>query len=999
LGERKSLKIVSVAVAMLLFISVLMLTVNIKANAPYNGVYLFVTPPMHVAEEIGELFDIAINISSVENLQSVGFTIMYNTSLLDVAQVVQGPFFPLPPRSYFEFEKNESAGFIKVNISLADSETPRSGNGALAWISFKVVQAASSCVSSPLALEQSLLLNSELIPIVHDSVSAVYFWKSMQPDPPGEGRLLDLYTQKAGEGPNELGGEFKVGELVHLISQVTYNDNSLQQKLVAFEVRNPLNESVAFRTAITDQDGLAAISFRIPDIPSSNGIWAAISVVDIAGKVVWDTISFRVYLIMPVGGYSFSMEEYATEKPLTIYLLLLAIVTAVFTVIKSKTPKKLGRHSCVCTIFTLMMLSSLLTFSVRFQTSKGGDVRITDFYSCDALGIPQDYFPKKTTAYFNISVRNLAQDPKNISIYLTVQDELNVPIGTDQFNTTIPQNASTYHIISVFLPKWAYVGFATTYASLWEKGNPIDSKTIQFYIGPEDLTPPVIHILSPENATYVTRPFPLVFTIDERTTWIGYNLNGLENVTIGGNTTLAGLNIGSYRIMVYANDTSGNVGSSEEICFTVLNRPPIAYFTESATTVPTGTIINFNASSSYDPDGHIVDYFWDFGDGANGSSVTTEHAYADNGTYTVTLTITDNDGSTATVTANKTVLNRKPIALFIESVETALTGTVINFNASDSFDPDGSIVAYAWDFGDGNFGSSVLVDHSYIDDGVHNVTLTVTDNDGASSMTSALKTILDRPPVANFSETVETVYIDELINFNASTSYDPDGTIVAYFWDFGDGKNATGVTVNHAYEHNGTYTVTLTITDDDGMSASTSTIKNILNRPDIAVSNVSPYKTVLGQGYSLKINVTVTNSGDRVETFDVTIYAGANSIATQAITLTTGNFRITFTWNTTGFAYGYYTISAYAWPLIGELNTTDNMFINDVPVHIGVPGDVSGPISGVPDGIVDIRDINYLVQLFMTRPKSLNWNPNADINGDLVVNIRDIYIVVQNFMK
>jgi hypothetical protein len=76
---------------------------------------------------------------------------------------------------------------------------------------------------------------------------------------------------------------------------------------------------------------------------------------------------------------------------------------------------------------------------------------------------------------------------------------------------------------------------------------------------------------------------------------------------------------------------------------------------------------------------------------------------------------------------------------------------------------------------------------------------------------------------------------------------------------------------------------------------------------------------------------------------------------------------VNITWNTHIIVYGNYSISAYAWPVIGELNTTDNMFINDVPVHIGVPGDVSGPISGVPDGIVDIRDINIAVINFLKK--------------------------------
>jgi hypothetical protein len=149
----------------------------------------------------------------------------------------------------------------------------------------------------------------------------------------------------------------------------------------------------------------------------------------------------------------------------------------------------------------------------------------------------------------------------------------------------------------------------------------------------------------------------------------------------------------------------------------------------------------------------------------------------------------------------------------------------------------------------------------------------------------------------------------------------------------------------------------------------------------------------------MRINVTLANQGDFTEIFNVTVYANTTSFATQTITLTSGNSTtLTFTWNTTGFAKGYYTISAYAWPVQGETHTTDNNCTGGT-VLVNVAGDVSGSTQGVPDGIVNILDINYLVRLFMTRPKSPNWNPNADINNDLVVNILDVYIPVQNFMK
>jgi len=276
---------------------------------------------------------------------------------------------------------------------------------------------------------------------------------------------------------------------------------------------------------------------------------------------------------------------------------------------------------------------------------------------------------------------------------------------------------------------------------------------------------------------------------------------------------------GVYTVTLTVTDDRGATASANAIK-TVLNRPPIASFTESAETVLTGVTIYFDASGSYDPNGTIVSYFWNFGDGTNATGVTTSHSYADDGTYTVTLTVTDDDGVAGSTQATKTVLNRPSVASFTENATTVFTGEVIHFDASTSYDQDGSIVSYFWDFGDGTIGTGVAVDHSYADNGTYIVTLTVTDDDGATDAINATKYVLNRSPVASFTQSAETVSPGELISFDASASYDLDGTIVSYFWDFGDGTNATGVATSHSYINDGTYTVTLTITDDDGATAS-----------------------------------------------------------------------------------------------------------------------------------------------------------------------------------
>jgi len=275
----------------------------------------------------------------------------------------------------------------------------------------------------------------------------------------------------------------------------------------------------------------------------------------------------------------------------------------------------------------------------------------------------------------------------------------------------------------------------------------------------------------------------------------------------------------------------------------IINGLPVALFTESAETVYTGDVINFNASDSYDPDGSIISYFWDFGDGTNATGVTANHTYIDDGVYTVTLTVTDNRGASASAKATKMVLNRPLIASFTESAEAVYTGEFITFNASDSYDPDGSIVSYFWDFGDGTNATGVTTSHAYANDGTYTVTLTVTDNDGATNSANAVKTVLNRPPVASFTENATTVLTGEFIHFDASASYDLDGSIVSYFWDFGDGTNATGVIVDHSYANNGTYTVTLIVTDDHGATNLTTAMKTVTDGGATALANAT--KTIV----------------------------------------------------------------------------------------------------------------------------------------------------------
>lgn len=152
-----------------------------------------------------------------------------------------------------------------------------------------------------------------------------------------------------------------------------------------------------------------------------------------------------------------------------------------------------------------------------------------------------------------------------------------------------------------------------------------------------------------------------------------------------------------------------------------------------------GMSISFSSNGSNDADGSIASYSWSFGDGASSNQANPSHSYMNEGTYQVSLTVTDNDGasSSANTTANVTGNgeNQAPVAS-ISAAGNANVNTNVTFSSAGSNDPDGSLVAYAWNFGDGANSTQANPSHSYSTAGTYNVSLTVTDNEGATAMAS-----------------------------------------------------------------------------------------------------------------------------------------------------------------------------------------------------------------------------------------------------------------------
>lgn len=162
---------------------------------------------------------------------------------------------------------------------------------------------------------------------------------------------------------------------------------------------------------------------------------------------------------------------------------------------------------------------------------------------------------------------------------------------------------------------------------------------------------------------------------------------------------------------------------------------------------------------------------------------------------------------------------------------------------------------------------------------------------------------------------------------------------------------------------------------------------------DVALSSIQPSKTVVGKGMILSFNITSANRGKYPETFNETLYVEGTALQTQTLYLSNGTSVITaFTWNTTGFAYGNYSISAYAWPLLNEINTADNSLTYG-EILVSIPGDVNG------DFTVDIYDAILLAGHFNYTPANPKWNANVDLIEDGIIDIYDAIMLAIQFNK
>jgi PKD repeat protein len=333
-----------------------------------------------------------------------------------------------------------------------------------------------------------------------------------------------------------------------------------------------------------------------------------------------------------------------------------------------------------------------------------------------------------------------------------------------------------------------------------------------------------------------------------------------------------------------------------------------------------------------------------------------------------------------------TIIATKPRALFTYTPNLVQVNQTILFNASSSYDPDGYITSYYWNFGDGTNATGIIVTHSYNSIGNYTVTLTVTDNDGQQDSLSMV-IWCKKSPIARFFYSPQNPSVNQTITFNASESTPNGGQITTYLWDLGDGTNKSGKIVTHEYSSTGNYKVSLLVVDSEGLSGSMSALIRV-DLHDVAIYNINYWPHEAYRGIPVTIALTVKNEGTAFETFNATVYYGHDNIPLETkniINLAPNEERtVMFTWNTRDIIYYiYYPISAKINPLAGEIDTTDNTIITG-SIYIRMIGDAND------DAIVDSIDLGLLGQSWGFTNESINYDWKVDFNGDGLIDSIDL---------
>ena len=269
-----------------------------------------------------------------------------------------------------------------------------------------------------------------------------------------------------------------------------------------------------------------------------------------------------------------------------------------------------------------------------------------------------------------------------------------------------------------------------------------------------------------------------------------------------------------------------------------------------------------------------------------------------------------------------------PVCKFVADPDKGEAPLPVTFDGSGSSDPDGKIERWYWDYGDGNMGKGETVNHTYTEAGTFTATLEVTDDSGLTDKCSKTISVsepppLPKPPVCAFDAEPASGEAPLPVTFDGSGSSDPDGKIERWYWDYGDGNMGKGETVNHTYTEAGTFTATLEVTDDSGLTDKCS--------KTISVSEPPPPPPVPVEDNPLSpCNIFTTPGTVNTDDFTVTVL-GSRPSCVLSLETNGGKYRMTFGRAISVKYYGEYDFkgkTVFTWQLTFDVSSL-------LPEHAG----------------------------------------------------------------
>jgi WD40 repeat protein len=418
-------------------------------------------------------------------------------------------------------------------------------------------------------------------------------------------------------------------------------------------------------------------------------------------------------------------------------------------------------------------------------------------------------------------------------------------------------------------------GTYTINLAVTDNANQISTSTAQQTVTVEEAnTPPTVTFMAipPQGKMPLTVTFDATGSFDADGSIIKYEWSLNEQV-LGTEPQITHTfsAVGEYLVQLTVTDEQGLITTAQQnVSVTSPNQIPVALFTATPLVGEAPLTVILNARESFDPNGEIVNYEWTI-NGQKLSGMMASCLLTNPGKYLINLKITDNQGTSTQAQQTVTIIapNQTPTARFTAIPLSGIAPLVVTLDASSSVDPDGSIVNYKWDLNDQLLAYGNPTTHTFTETGELMLTLTITDNQGATAKTHQNLQVIapNQIPTASFTVTPTTGQAPLTVTLDASSSTDSDGSIINYKWSVNEQLLAYGNPTTHTFTEAGEQLITLTVIDNQKASATAQQKLNITwpNQKPVAHITATPLTGTAPLTVNLDASRSVDPDGEIVQ--------------------------------------------------------------------------------------------------------------------------------------